>query len=267
MLAVVGHTTRDLVDDFDPRPGGPPLYAARALRALGEPGLIVTRCAADDEELLEPLRAEAPELVWRAGDASPTFRLRYRGTVREAAIEALGEPWLVADMDGWLGDALARADWVHAAALWRGEFPPETLARLASGRRLALEGHGLVRPGTLGQVVPDADFDRAVLEHVSVLHLSENEARVLGVELEAGAPSRLGVPEVVVTLGDRGSAVLADGELHRVSAEPVAGVDPTGAGDGFIAVYLARRRAGDPPVAAAERATTVLRELLARAKP
>jgi sugar/nucleoside kinase (ribokinase family) len=52
-----------------------------------------------------------------------------------------------------------------------------------------------------------------------------------------------------------------------VPAEAVAGADPTGAGDGFIAVYLARRRAGDPPVAAAERATTVVRELLARAKP
>ncbi len=68
MLAVVGHTTRDLVDALPPRPGGAPLYAARALRALGEPGLIVTRCAAQDEALLGPLRASGLRVVWRPED-------------------------------------------------------------------------------------------------------------------------------------------------------------------------------------------------------
>lgn len=262
MLAVIGHTTRDLVDALDPRPGGPPLFAARALRALGEPGLIVTRCAPEDEGLLAPLRAQGLPVVWRPEAASATFRLRYRDGMREVAIEALGEPWLPGDVDGWLGEALAGADWVHAGALWRGEFPAETLARLAAGRRVSLDGHGLVRPGAVGPVVPDGQFDRAMLEHLSVLHLSENEARVLGLELDARALATLRVPEVVVTLGERGSAVLAEGSLELVAARPVAGADPTGAGDAFMTAYLARRRAGDPPDAAARCATAVVRELL-----
>jgi sugar/nucleoside kinase (ribokinase family) len=263
MLAVVGHTTRDLVDALAPRPGGAPLYAARALRALGEPGLIVTRCAAEDEALLEPLQASGLRVVWRPETASPTFRLRHQGDGREVTIEALGEPWLPEDADGWLGEALAGADWVHAAALWRGDFAVETLARLACGRRLSLDGQGLVRPGALGPVVHDGLFDPAMLESVSVLHVSEDEARALGLELEKSAVGALGVPEVVVTLGERGSLVYADGTLERVPATPVTGADPTGAGDAFMAGYLARRRVGDPPAAAARRATALVAALLA----
>ena len=263
MLAVVGHTTRDLVDALPPRPGGAPLYAARALRALGEPGLIVTRCAAQDEALLGPLRATGVRVAWRPETASPTFRLRYQDNVRDVTIEALGEPWLPEDADGWLGEALAGADWVHAAALWRGDFPAETLARLARGRRLSLDGHGLVRPGVLGPVVHDSAFDPALLESASVLHLSEDEARALGLELEESALGALGVPEIVVTLGERGSVVYADGTLEEVPATPVAGADPTGAGDAFMAGYLARRRVADPPAAAARRATALVAALLA----
>jgi sugar/nucleoside kinase (ribokinase family) len=263
MLAVAGHTTRDLVDTEAPRPGGAPLYAARALALLGEPGLIVTRCAAADEPLLAPLHATGVPVVWRPAAVSPTFRLRYRDTAREVSIEALGEPWLPEDADGWLREALAGVDWLHAAALWRGEFPKETLARLARGRTLSLDGQGLVRPGVVGAVVHDAGFDRELLAHVSVLHLSEDEAGALGLELDGTSLGSLGVPEVVVTLGERGSVVWTGKALETIPASPVADADPTGAGDAFMTVYLARRRSGDPPAAAARRATTVVQELLA----
>ena len=262
MLGVVGHTTRDVVDGLAPRAGGPPLYAARALQAMGERGVIVTRCAAADEELVAPLRGGATAVTWRPGAVSASFRLRYEHGVRTVAVEALAEPWLPSDVDGWLGDALEQADWVYAAALWRGEFPAATLARLADGRRLALDGHGLVRPGVLGRVVPDADFDPAVLEHISAVHLSENEARVMGLELEPASLAGLGVPEVIVTLGERGAIVFDCGELHAVPADPVPGADPTGAGDSFMTAYLARRRAGIPPGDAARSAAAVVRGLL-----
>ena len=70
-VAVVGHTARDLVDGGPPRPGGVPLFAARALRALGEPGLVVTRCAEDDRALLGAVvRRRAPgRLEVGAGDS------------------------------------------------------------------------------------------------------------------------------------------------------------------------------------------------------
>ncbi len=66
-----------------------------------------------------------------------------------------------------------------------------------------------------------------------------------------------------MTLGERGSVVYADGTLEQIPATPVAGADPTGAGDAFMAGYLARRRVGDPPAAAARRATALVAALLA----
>jgi len=71
------------------------------------------------------------------------------------------------------------------------------------------------------------------------------------------------VAEVVVTLGSRGSLVLARGRLERVTARPLKGrVDPTGAGDAFAAAYLAGRAGGQSPVASARRATALVGGLL-----
>jgi sugar/nucleoside kinase (ribokinase family) len=263
MLAVVGHTTRDLVDSGAPRPGGAPLYAARALAALGERALIVTRSSPDDVDLLAPLRATGLPVVWHPEPVTPTFRLGYsEGGVREVVIEALADPWRIDDVSGWLGQAVRRADWVHLGALWRGEFPTDTVAQLSRGRRLSFDGQGLVRPGATGAVRYDADFDPRLLEQVDVLHLSVDEADALGLALDTTSLSSLRVPEIVVTLGEEGSIVFARGRLHSVSARPVAGADPTGAGDAFMAAYLASRRHAHSPVSAARRATEVVRGLL-----
>jgi sugar/nucleoside kinase (ribokinase family) len=96
-----------------------------------------------------------------------------------------------------------------------------------------------------------------------VLKLAEEEARVLVGGPDEAALRSLGVPEVVVTLGSRGSLVLAEGRLERVAARPVDGkVDPTGAGDAFAAAYLVSRASGHAPAAAARRATAVVAGLL-----
>ena len=76
-----------------------------------------------------------------------------------------------------------------------------------------------------------------------------------------GAPE---VPEVVVTLGSRGSLLYAGGEEHRIETEPVSGVDPTGAGDAFAVGYLAARSGGAEPLAAARCASGLVTELLSR---
>jgi sugar/nucleoside kinase (ribokinase family) len=101
----------------------------------------------------------------------------------------------------------------------------------------------------------DADFDPAVLEHVSILKLAEEEAAVLG------GVEGLGVPEIVVTLGSRGSIVYAGGAEVHVPARPLPR-DPTGAGDAFATAYLAGRAAGHAPAAAASRATAVVGAIL-----
>jgi sugar/nucleoside kinase (ribokinase family) len=261
-LAVVGNLSRDLVDGAPPQVGGAPFHAARALRVLGRPGLIAAKCArADRPTLLPPLIALGLPVVWLSGSSTAGFSLRYEGDRREMTVDALGDPWTPQDARQ-VGDVR----WVHVGALAQSDFPPETLAELARGRRVSFDGQGLVRPERTGPLELDGGYDPEVLRHVSVLKLAEEEAHaVLGREPDEESLRSLGVPEVVVTRGSRGSLVLADGRLEPVAALPVAGrVDPTGAGDAFAAAYLVSRSSGHRPAAAARRATALVSGLLGR---
>ncbi len=59
--------------------------------------------------------------------------------------------------------------------------------------------------------------------------------------------AKLGPTEVIVKDGGRGCHALIDGLRHEVPALPVTVIDPVGAGDAFVAGYLAERLAGEPP--------------------
>lgn len=222
--------------------------------------LVAVKCADFDRRMLAPpvLELGLP-VLWLAARSTAAFSFRYVGDRREMTVDELGEPWTPEDIR-FIGDAR----WVHVGALARSDFPAETLAELADGRTVSLDGQGLVRPARTGPLELDAAYDPEVLRHVSILKLNEEEARVLVGGLDARALASLGVPEVLVTLGSHGSLVLANGTLEEVDAERVEGADPTGAGDAFAVAYLASRAGGAEPVAAARRATELVAQLLRR---
>jgi len=254
MLGVVGSLSLDLVDGGPPRPGGAVFYAAQALRLLGAPASVLTRCAPEHrDELLAGLEGEGLSVAWIPSVATTAFSFSYEGDMRRMAVEQVGDPWRPEDVEG----ALPGVRWLHVGGLLRSDFPVETIATLAGGRTLSLDGQALVRPGREGPLRLDADIDPRILGHTQILTLSEEEALVLPVE-------SAGIPEVVVTLGSRGSILHVAGEEHRIEVEAVPNVDPTGAGDAFAAGYLAARSAGNEPVAAARRASDLVSELLSR---
>jgi sugar/nucleoside kinase (ribokinase family) len=240
----VGSLSLDHVDGRPPRPGGAVYYAAEALRVLGVPARVLAKAARAD--WVESLGAE-----WLPAEATTAFAFSYDGDARTMSVERVGDPWAPDDVEGRLDGV----EWLHVGGLLRSDFPPETIAALAPGRRLSLDGQALVRPGRTGPLRIDGDVDPRILEAAQILTLSEEEAEVLG---------DLPVPEVVVTLGSRGSIVRADGAEHRIEVEPVQGVDPTGAGDAFAVGYLAARAEGEEPVAAARSASALVTELLRR---
>src|SRR5919198_935512 len=189
-LAVVGNLSRDHVDGGPPRIGGAPFHAARALRALGSRAVVVAKCAQSDRlELLPPLIRLGVPVLWRAGSSTAGFSFRYEGDRRVMSVDALGEPWTPAEVRG-----LGRAPWVHVGALAHSDFPAETLEQLARDRRLLLDGQGLVRPPRTGPLELDPAYDPAVLQHVSVLKLAEEEARVLVGEPDEESLRSLGWP-------------------------------------------------------------------------
>jgi sugar/nucleoside kinase (ribokinase family) len=252
-LALAGNLARDLVDGGPPRVGGAPYYAATAWHELGARGTIFTRCGASErEDYTRRLVALGLPVVILEGTATTTFSFHYEGSTRIMTVEQPGDSWQPED-----AEVVPRGAWVHVAPLLRSDFPAETLAAFGEGRHLSLDGQGLVRSPQPGPLRLDGDFDREMLRHVQILKLAEEEAEVVG------AVDRLGVPEVLVTYGDRGSTVYAGGRQEPVDAWPIAG-DPTGSGDAFSAAYLAGRAKGLGAFSAARQATAVVGAMLSR---
>jgi sugar/nucleoside kinase (ribokinase family) len=221
---------------------------------------VVAKCGeAEQRSYQRRLSALGVPVSLAAAGETTAFSFHYDADGRrEMRVEAIGEPWSETDEPERV---LRRVEWVHVAPLLRGDFSFGALERLAHRRRLLVDGHGLVRARQVGPLTLDGDFDRALLRHVSILKLAEEEAQAIlgGGELEE--LRELGVPEIVVTFGAGGSLVLTRDVAVRVAARPASG-EPTGAGDAFSVAYLSARAGGHRPISAARRASALVSALL-----
>jgi 2-dehydro-3-deoxygluconokinase len=95
---------------------------------------------------------------------------------------------------------------------------------------------------------------RELAAGADMLFAGDDEARIAleadedtGPEKLAAALAALGPREVVIKRGRRGATALIDGRSIDVPAVPVQAVDSVGAGDAFVAGYLACRLTGRDP--------------------
>jgi sugar/nucleoside kinase (ribokinase family) len=192
------------------------------------------------------------------------FEMHYTGDQRSMTVAAIGATWTPDEV----ADA-ATADWAHVAPVLRSDFAADTLRALAArGCRVSLDGQGLVRAPRVGPLILDRAYDPALLEHVQALKLSEEEAAVVfDSGVDADSVARLGVPEVLLTLGSEGYIVFTDGEEKRVpAARPMLGVQSTGAGDVFMVGYGVSRACGAAPLDAAREASELVARMLEERK-
>ncbi|HSC92000.1 MAG TPA: PfkB family carbohydrate kinase [Gaiellaceae bacterium] len=265
-LALIGNLAVDRIGAGAPRAGGGVFHGARAAERVGADAVVVTRCAeADRDVALAPLEATGIPVLCADAHETTAFSFHYDGDRRVMSVDAVGDPWTVPDVDGWAAEALRDARWVLVAGLLRSHFPADTLVALArGGRRLLLDGQGILRVARRGPLERDSHVDRRALEHLTALKLSEGEARILAGTIEVDALRALGVPEILVTLGSRGALVVTRETAAPIAPHPVpAGADPTGAGDAFSLAYLDARVRGLDPVPAAEWAARIASEVIA----
>jgi sugar/nucleoside kinase (ribokinase family) len=252
VIGLLGNLSRDDVPGAPPKAGGGPFHGARALQRLRVPARVVARCSvADRDTLLPPLVRLGTPVRYVPGESTAAFSFTYDGDRRTMAIESVGDTWLPSDLPE------LRCRWVHVAPLARSEWPADTLAALARRHRVSYDGQGLVRVPEVGPLRLDDDYDPELLRHIWVLKLAEEEAEVVG------DVTALGVREVLVTHGGRGSTIYWGGTKEYVPAHRIDR-EPTGAGDAFVTSYIVGRNAGFGPVGAARRATAVVASLLAQ---
>ena len=242
-VAVIGHTGWDVVATTSgttpPRLGGTPLYAARALRAVGVDPVVITKGAQLADAIVLPSATTFESILVHSADHT------------EQQLAAVGEPFTAEQARRDLLPALVDCDWVILGGQCSTDFPPDTIAMLAeAGLKVCLDCQGLARgpdPGPL-RLRP---FRPEAVAGASLLKLSRAEAEAVCGGLDPGALLSLGVPEVALTLGVEGSVVVTAEQAHTTGSSGAVFEDPTGAGDSWLAVYVWQRSQGGSPAVAA----------------
>lgn len=262
-VTVLGNLAVDRIDGAPPSAGGCPTFAGAALAVYGE-GRVVGRAASADLALFHGVVRDSsvPATILPA-DCTAGFQLRYAGDLRTMSVDAIGPVWEPSDLQA----AEIDTDWVHVSPLLRTDFPPHTLAALAAaGHTITYDGQGLVRASQLGPMAVDRAYDAALLRHLTVLKLADDEAAALTPgdgPFGLAEAAALGVPEILVTYGSEGCHLFTGGAKHDIPAPwRVDRVHTTGAGDLFTVAYAAARARGEAPVRAAEVASRLVAELL-----
>lgn len=150
----------------------------------------------------------------------------------------------LAALDNWNPDiVLSTLELTHATL--------ETLYRAARERNLTIICNG----------TPEPSDGRDLAAMADILIVNEQEAIELAGSYEDGNWSRvaallseLGPATIILTLGEAGALVWANGQSTKLPTLSVEVVDTTGAGDAFCGAFTAFLAAGDQPVDAAAKA-------------
>src|SRR4051794_36410107 len=220
-------------------------HAARAAHRHGRPGLLLP-----SRQRRFPLAARGS--ARRGGRAG-----RVAAPVRDHPGAGAG-----AGRDRAGGDAAGPAG--RRAGLGRPPLPgppvgrgpprprgPGAGARRRPGRPGVRVSVALTSRSRLWDAATAAPVFRELAAGADILFAGDDEARIalesdasVGPEALADALSALGPSEVVVKLGRQGATARILGEVIEVPAVPVHAVDTVGAGDAFVAGYLASRLLG-----------------------
>ena len=236
-VLVVGNYCHDriiLLDGETLTMGGSVAYASAVFRAAKEVPYRVIATVGDDWRYGNSIIApafEAPRQVAQTRTTSFVDNFTIPGQAdRSETLEAPGEPIRPQD----LGDVRVHYGMAVGVA---NEILPETLQRLrdladvllvdAQGllRTVTPENHVVLRPLT------ETPYSKSLLQSFDYLKVSQTEAPFVNIE-----ELRQHVT-ILLTDGPRGCEIITAAAKEHVEAPPAPELDPTGAGDSFLAGF------------------------------
>ena len=250
---VVGHVTRDILRGAEAttrsQTGGAAYYAATTLARLGLGVHLITRLAPADEDLLAELRDLGVRVTVKPSAETTVFEIGADGNAKPLSIASGFEP---GDFDG----VSARAIVMDPLTSHDG-YAAFLIAAAKAAPIVALDLQGFVRKFFISGVPPEKIAAALPgLKNVTVAKATLVEAKAITGQSTPVAAARalaeLGPREIIVSFGGEGSLLLADGKIHAIPPyEPSQRVSVTGAGDSYLAGYVAARLEGTEPKAAA----------------
>lgn len=255
--------------------GGSESNVAIALRRLGTEVTWLGRVGEDSlgDLVLREIGAEGVRVIGiRDLDAPTALMVKERRTNRETRVSYYrrgnaGSRLSPADIDP---DLIRAASLLHLTGITPALSESAAEACLAA-IRIAREAGVTVSfdlnfRGKLWSRADAARMYQRVLPEVDIVFGGDDEA---GIALgdapgEASDPLRLahrlidaGVGQAIVKLGERGAVAVVDGHEYAEAAVPITPVDTVGAGDGFVAGYLAEYLGGEDVATRLRTAVTV----------
>jgi hypothetical protein len=211
--------------------GGPPCFCSVLGFSLGFPVEVITEIGFDfPDELVSVLDSLRMRVKKRSSYPTTRFVLDYRHEPRRMKVPAICEPLKIAEVDDIERLLLCPIT---------SEISDELMLAI-NPCFLALDPQGLVRDIRKDHLVAPREWHNlSVLGKLDLLKTSSNEHHLITGTIEIKPSLRklinLGVDIAVITDGSNGSYVMTDSDFFRVPVYPVELVDPTGAGDVFIA--------------------------------
>ncbi|MGW1730868.1 sugar kinase [Streptomyces sp. NPDC001999] len=250
--------------------GGAESNVAIALQRLGVPATWIGRVGKDSfgELVLRELRAERLDVRGIVDAAAPTgLMVKERRTAR-----SLGVWYYRAGSAGsrLRPEDIAEGVFAHAALLHVTGITPALSDSAAEAVRHAIElarRHGMTVSFDVNyrsklwsrEAAGKGLFD--IVRACDVVFAGPEEASLFVPEEEdphtmASVLCDLGPSQAVIKLGAQGCAAVIDGEKYSRAAVKVDVVDSVGAGDAFVAGYLAELLADAPPTVRLDTAVT-----------
>ena len=249
-LICIGHITLDKV--ITPRftahmPGGTAYYFAKALKNIDLTDFrLVTSLGESEMHEADSLRTDGIDVEAIVSGKSVYFENKYGEDMndRSQRVLAKADPFTKENLKN------VEADIIHLGTLLADDFDLETIKYLSTKGTVSVDVQGYLRK-VEGEKVVAVDYEDKLkaLPYIGILKANEMEMETLTGTSDPYEAAKLlagwGVKEVVLTLGDKGSLIYADGEFHKIPAYPAKElVDATGCGDTYMAGYLYKRSHG-----------------------
>jgi sugar/nucleoside kinase (ribokinase family) len=248
-ICTIGHITSDTVvtkQSVTHMPGGTSFYFAKALRQLKSNQALVTALAQEDNYIVDALRSESIPVFALTSPHTVQFENIYEANqdFRKQYVRHKASPFTTDRMPE------VKAAIYHLGPLLSDDIALDVLKGLSRKGIVSMDVQGYLRYVKNEKVLyRDWSDKKEALPYVHILKANEFEMEVItgtsNVREGARYLAGLGVREVIITLGSKGSVVYADGRFYRIPAfPPVAVVDATGSGDTYMAGYLSKRVKG-----------------------
>jgi len=238
-IAIIGHLTRDILDDGYAI-GGAVSYSGVTARRLGAEVTVLTRAHPHDARVLEE---EGIRVINLPTDIYTTFHNIYYKEIRTQQLLAVANPILASEVPSeiYTADVLLLAPVAQEVDPSIAMLHRNMLAATPQGwmREWDHQGRVFAIPWySSGRILPY--LDTIIFSDLDLI----GDLSIFPTIIDS-------VPLVAITKAAKGCVLYNHGQRCQVHARPAREVDATGAGDTFTAAFLVELINGKSPIEAA----------------